>query len=68
MAFQKYQMTHKDQDVIFLTLFFCRYSYGKKQAATYRFNRFTVQHNKNLQTHTATDQSQCLQNNKTIQQ
>lgn len=38
-------------NVIFLTLFFCHYSCGKKQAATYRFNRFTVQHNKNLQTH-----------------
>lgn len=48
--------------------FFSLYSCGKKQAATYRFNSFTVRHDNNLQTHTATNQSQCLQNNKSIQQ
>lgn len=53
----------------FAIFFICGYCCGKKQAATYRFNRFTVQHNKNPQTHTATEELQCLQcNNKTVPQ
>lgn len=34
----------------FSLLFFCYYFSVKKQAATYRFNRFTIQH-KSINTH-----------------